>query len=300
MKNLRNIIMFSLLGAFFAWYGLSWAYESLYREPRQRLGNELTKLKGEIETGKKNIAFMQQFSQQNTPYYYRSLPIIPDQARQYSHWLLELFRYCGVETPDIDSTNPTRTAFGLNYRSNIRATCSLEQLSRLLFEFYYAPFLHRITFLSITPVEGKEDITLAMTVDALTLRPSSPQATAPSQNALPTGYIPRLKSNDLTAYQVIAERNLLQAARGGIDKADYAYLTSIIVTGEEPEIWISVRTDDSITKAKKGDSVRIGSFIATVVSIADKDVVFEKGSMRWLVTIGECLNEAFAIPPELY
>ncbi|MDR0871721.1 MAG: hypothetical protein LBN39_13115 [Planctomycetaceae bacterium] len=306
MKNLRNIIMFTALGVFFAWYGLSWAYSSLYKEPRQRLGSELTKLKAEIETGKKNTASMQHFTQQNLIFYYRSLPLIPDQARtQYSFWLLEVFKYCGIEKPDIESTNPTRTAFGLNYRVNVRASCSLDQLSRFLFEFYYAPFLHRITVLSIAPVEGKEgEVTLSATLDVLALRPMSAQAAVPSKDKLPTGYIPRLKLNDLTNYRVIADRNLMQAARGGIDKADYAYLTSIITTQSgQPEIWITVRTesaDHSVVKARKGETVRIGSFIAAVVDIAEQDVVFEKDGMRWLVSIGDCLNNAYAVPPELF
>jgi hypothetical protein len=311
MKNYRNILLFGALGFFFAWYGLSWAYESLYREPRQRLGNELTKLKTEIENGKKNALMMNQFTIQNQGFYYRSLPLIPDTARtQYSFWLLELLKYCGIEKPDVDSSNPTRTAFGLNYRVSIKAECSLVQLTQFLFEFYYAPFLQRITSLTISPLEEKntdtpdenkkDKISVVMTIDILALRPSSPQAPVPWKDKLPTGYIPRLKSNDVMQYQVVADRNLLQAVKGGADKADYAFLTSINTINEEQEIWISIRTDNTIVKVNRGETVKIGSFIAKVVAINEQDVVFEKGGLRWLVSIGDCLNQAFAIPPEFY
>jgi hypothetical protein len=176
----------------------------------------------------------------------------------------------------------------------------LDQLSRFLFEFYYAPFLHRVTAMSVVPVDGSEGrITCSLTIDVLALRPPNSQAAYPSKDQLPTGYIARLKSNNLTTYQVIADRNLLQAAKGGVDRADYTYLTAINSIDGQPEIWLTVRTEDSIIKAKQGDSVRIGSFRAEVVEIFEQDAVFESQGMRWLVTLGDCLNQAFSLPPEI-
>jgi hypothetical protein len=302
MKNIRHVIMVGLLASFFAWYGFSWAYESLYREPRQRLGGEIDKLKKEIDNGKRNADFMFQAIGQNQIYYFRSLPRIPNEANpRYSLWLLELLKYCDIEKSEVSDGNPTRTGFGLNYRFTIRGTCSFDQLSRLLFEFYYAPFLHRITAMSIIPVEGKEgQITFSLTIDVLALRPPNPQAAYPSPNQLPTGYFSRLKSKDLTTYQVIADRNLMQAAKGGVDRADYTYLTAINLIDGQPEIWLTIRTDDSIIKVKQGDSVRIGSFRAVVVQIFEQDVVFEREGTRWLVTLGDCLNQAFSLPPEVF
>jgi hypothetical protein len=302
MKNIRNVIMFCLLAFFFAWYGFSWVYETLYREPRQRLGNEIDKLKKEIGYGKKNAELMFQAVGQNQVYYFRSLPRIPNEALpRYSLWLLELLKYCAIEQGEVNNNNPARTMFGLNYRFTIRGVCSFDQLSRFLFEFYYAPFLHRITTISVIPVDGNEGrITCSLTIDVLALRPSNPQAVYPSRDQLPTGYIPRLKSNDLTTYRVIADRNLLQAAKGGIDRADYTYLTAINSIDDQPEIWLTVRTEDSIIKAKQGDLIRIGSFRAEVAEIFEQDIVFENEGMRWLVTLGDCLNQAFSLPPEVF
>jgi hypothetical protein len=302
MKNIRNVLMLGLLAFFFAWYGFSWAYQSLYREPRQRLGGEIDKLKKEIEHGKNNADLMFQAVGQNQIYYFRSLPQIPNEASsQYSLWLFELLKHCDIEKSEVNDSNPTRTMFGLNYRFTVRGVCSFDQLSRFLFEFYYAPFLHRITVMSVIPVEGSEErITCSLTIDVLALRPPNPQAAYPSKNQLPTGYIPRLKSNDLTIYRVIADRNLLQAAKGGVDRADYTYLTAINAVDDQPEIWLTVRTDDSIVKAKQGDLIRIGSFRAEIVEISEQDVVFEREGMRWLVTLGDCLNQAFALPPEVF
>jgi hypothetical protein len=301
MKSFRNIIMLTLLGLFFAWYAATWAYESLYNEPRQRLGRELTKLKQEIETGKQNFALMSQGFEQNKAYYYRSLPRVPNDAKsQYSFWLLELLKYCGIDNANVDGNNPSRIAFGADYRFNVRGTCSFEQLSRLMFEFYYAPFLHRITAMTITPVEGKAGtMTISLTIDALALQPRSPNDPYPLLNQIPTGwYVPRLMSNDLNTYGIIAERNLLQTAKGGVDKADYTFLTAINQIDGQPEIWLTIRTDNSIVKAKQGEPIHIGSFSGTVMEILEQDAVLERSGTRWLITLGDCLNQAFALPPE--
>lgn len=300
MRNTRNIIMLSLLGLFFAWYGLSWAYRSLYREPRDRLGARLTQYRQGIDQGRRNIALMQQFIGQNQLYYYRSLPRVPNDARSlYSFWFLELLKFCEIEEGDVDSDNPTRTTFGMNYRFHVRGTCTLDRLSRLLFEFYYAPFLHKIVALTIIPLEGRENyVTVTMTVDAAAIRPATPQSPYPPANRLPTGHFRRLRSTDLADYRVIADRNLLQAAKGGVDRADHAFLTAINRIDDRTEIWLSIRTDNSVVRAGPGESVRIGSFRATVAEILEQDVVFERDGMHWLVALGDCLNQAFAIPPE--
>lgn len=296
--------MLGLLAIFFAWYGLNWAYKNLYKEPRIRLGGQIAQFKQNIENGKRNTALMQQFADQNLLLYSRSMPRVPNEVRtQYTFWFLELLKFCDVQDGDVKSDNPTRTAFaGWNYRFHVRGNCSLDQLSRLLFEFYNVPYLHRITALSITPVEGKEGrITLSMTVDTLSIPPRYPNDPYPLSNQLPqlpSGRLPRLASTDLATYRVIADRNLLQAAKGGVDRADYAYITAINQIEGQTEVWITVRTDNSILKTTKGDFVRVGSFRAKLVDIIEEDLVFERDGMRWLLTLGDCLNQAFALPPE--
>jgi hypothetical protein len=154
--------------------------------------------------------------------------------------------------------------------------------------------------MTIAPVEGKEgQVAVSLIIDALALRPPSAQSPYPSQNQFPTGYVPRLRSNDLMAYRIIADRNLLQVSRGGIDRVDYTYLTAINMIDDESEIWLTVRTDDSIIKAKQGELIHIGSFRAVIIDINEHDVVFDRDGMYWLVTLGDCLNQAFALPPEV-
>ena len=187
-----------------------------------------------------------------------------------------------------------RVPTGWSYQFNVQSTGTLAQLSYFLFEFYYAPFLHRISTITLAPVEGKpEQLTFSMAINALALN------TYPYQpmNRMPTGYIQRL-TNDLAAYQVIENRNLLQTARGGIDRADYTFFTGIVEIGNQKEVWFSVRTDDSRITAKLGAPVQSGSFSGRLVEILDQDIVLDRNGERWLLTAGESINQAFALPPE--
>jgi len=320
----RNIILIVGLALFLVGYVFHWAYHSFYSEPRQRLGTEIATLTQQIETGRGNLANMTQFCQQNMGLYYRTLPQTRNDAQsQYTFWLLELLLYCGLENNHIDHPPHATEPFGLNFRFNIQTTGSLEQLTHFLFEFYYAPFLHRITSMTLAPIEGNmEQLRLSITVNALALdlRLFDAMVNAlglqvpfyPLWNQLPTGgtvsrlaFMPQSATHEnfieqqLALYQVISNRNLLQTARGGIDRADFTFLTGILERNGQMEVWFTVRTDDSRITARLGDLVQSGSFSGRLVEILDQDdIVLERGGERWLLTAGESLNQAFALPPE--
>ena len=301
MNNARNYVMLGLLAVFFVWYGTTWAYRSLYKEPRERLHGQIAQLRQEVDAKKNNIAVMQQFNERHLILYARSLPRAPNDVWSlYTFWLLELLKFCDIETPDVSGDNRTRSNVGgYNYRFHIRGVCSLDQLSRLLFEFYYVPFLHRITAMNIVPQENSEKVAISLTIDGLTIDPPSAQYPYPLTNQLPLGwYYPRLASHQLEPYHVIADRNLLQAVRGGVDKADYTFLTGVHRIDGESEAWFSIRTDGSVIKAKVGEQIAVGSMRATIREILNDDVVLDRNGSLWLLTLGECLNEAFALPGE--
>jgi hypothetical protein len=147
--------------------------------------------------------------------------------------------------------------------------------------------------------KNKDKMTFSMSVSALALRPRDPKDPYPAMNQLPVGwYVPRLASNDLATYQVIADRNLLQTAKGGVDKAEYTRLTGILLLDGQKEVWFSVLTDDSRITLKLGDQIISGSFSGKIVEILEQDIVVEREGTRWLLTTGEFLTEAFALPPE--
>ena len=296
--TLRNLVLIVFLALFLTWYVSDWAYKTLYLEPRTELSGEIEKYSQDIVLQRQRLDGARQFHSQHVGYYYRSLPRIPNDARsQYSFWLLELLQYGGFEDIRVDTSPPVRIPLGGDYRTSIQCTGSLAQLSYFMFEFYNAPFLHRLTSLTLSPMEGNaERMTFSMTVNTLTLdaRYNPYQATI---NQLPKGRISRLSAHDLTPYQVIAERNLLQTARGGVDRADYTFLTAII-HGDPTEVWFSVRSDETLIMAQLGTPVHSGSFSGRIVEIHDQDIVLDRNGSRWLLSVGEGLNEAFALPPE--
>jgi len=299
----RNLILIICLTLFLVGYVSYWAYNTLYSEPRVRLEGAIEKLSGEIAGRKELRAGRTQFIEQHRWYFPRSLPRNNNDARSlYSFWLWELLQHSGLENNHVNPHSPSRLALGAEHRFSIQCTGSLPQLSLFMFEFYYAPFLHRIASLTLTPIEGTtEQLTFSMTISVLQLAQYQPSDPYPAMNQLPpTDWrIPRLASNDLFGvYQVIAERNLLRTARGGIDRADYAVLTMIVKEDNQREAWFSVRTDDTTVKVKLGDPIHIGSFSGKIVEILDQDIVLERRGERWLLTTGESLNEAFALPPE--
>ena len=309
----RSVIMVVGLALFLTGYVAYWAYQTQYQKPRQQLGGEITKLTGEIEGGRNNLAAMTLFNTQNMGFYYRSLPQAQNDVNsQYTFWLLELLLYSGFENSHVTPpASPVRLPTGASYQFTftVRCTGSLSQLSYFLFEFYYAPFLHRITSMTLRPIEGNtEQLEFYMTINALVLDMQVFYAMVnalglnipyyPPVQQLPQGFLPRLAFNDLTAYQVISDRNLLHTARGGIDRADYTFLTGIVETGNQTEVWFSVRTDGSLIKAKLGNLVQSGSFSGRLAEILEQDIVLDRNGERWLLTAGESLNQAFALPPE--
>ena len=299
----RNFILLAGLMLFLLGYVSYWAYQTYYLAPRNELGDEIAKLSGEIQTGRQNLETMTQLCEQNKGLYYRSLPRKSNYAQSlYTYWLYELLQYSGLEGSNVRTSSPARPLMGLDYRFTIQCTGSLSQLSYFLFEFYYAPFLHRITSLTLRPIDGNpEKLSFDLTVNALALYPHKQEDLYPMTEQLPTwlGPYQRLATNDLTTYQTIASRNLLQTAKGGIDRADYTFLTGIIQNGDITEAWFSVRTDDSVIKVKPGDPIQSGSFTGTIVEILDNtDIVLDRDGSRWLLTTGESLKDAFALPPE--
>ena len=300
--TLRNLIPILVLSLFLTWYVSNWAYKTLYLEQRTALSSEIEKYSKDIVLQQQRLDAANVFYRQYVGYFYRSLPRIQNDARsQYSFWMLELLQYSGLEETRVETGPPSRIPLGGDYQTTIRCAGSLAQLSYFLFEFYNAPFLHRLTSLTLAPIEGStEKMTFSMTVNALVLVSDERYNPFPVTNQLPQGRIMRLASSDLAPYQVISERNLLQTARGGIDQADYTFLTAIIHSNQadKTEAWFSVRTDDSRITAKLGDPVHSGSFSGRIVEIYDQDVVLDRNGSRWLLSIGEGLYEAFALPPE--
>lgn len=287
--------------AFFGWYGGAWAWQTLYRQPRQVLHDKIAQLESSIALGEQNLTAMQQLATAKSGYYYRSLPLQPEAARSlYQFWLLEVLQFCQVEQPVVEVAAPQRSETGgYLYRATIRGQATLAATIQFLYEFSWAPFLHRVSMISLQPHEKGETVELLVMLDAIAIPRAMPTNPYPLLNQLPSGFVtPRLASVALDAYKPVIERSLLREVKGGIDAADYAYLTGVNNDTRTSEIWMTLRLDDSIERFRIGDTIDYGSFSGTLVSIGTRDAVLLRGGMHWLITAGERLTDAFPLPPE--
>ena len=185
----------------------------------------------------------------------------------------------------------------------------MEQLYRFLYEFYWTSFLHRITVLDIQPIENSTQLHFSLVLESLTLwyKPT-PQFAYPLTDKLPLSVNPirKLASGPFKAYSDTSNMELFRVVRRGIDNADYAILTGTpSITGDDGittpiSLW-KIETEGKTLRLKIGDSVTIGSFNGTVDDISDDLVILRQNNgFRWVVSLGDRLSDAVAVPEVLF
>jgi hypothetical protein len=97
---------------------------------------------------------------------------------------------------------------------------------------------------------------------------------------------------------VIAQRNLFGMG-GGADLADNTLLTSINLVEGQPEVWFTIRTKDEVVKLRVGQTLALGTLTLTVVEVLGSDVVVAVDGERWLLTLGDKVTDACALPSGL-
>jgi hypothetical protein len=293
VNKYRKQILFGVLIAILLYYGGDWLLETLIRGPLAALDSRKDSLGEEIAKTERDLARFRKQSKDMDLWRRQSLPSDPEKARSlYQAWLLELVKHVEMTDSNVDSSEPaSRKGMFRVISVALRGRGSLEQLTRFLYDFYSAAHLHQIRTLSITPIQGKDLLDLSITVEALIL------PTADRKERLSSRHSDRLASDHLEDYLPIVQRNLFGMG-GGARVADYAYLTAVNYVDGAPEAWFSLRTNDSLLKLRKGERLEIGSFKGVIAEISDADVILESDGERWLLSIGESLAQAAALPPE--
>ena len=80
---------------------------------------------------------------------------------------------------------------------------------------------------------------------------------------------------------------------------DFAYLTAILDVEGTHEAWFRIFTTGEVLKLHVGESFEVGQFRGRIAEIDSLDVVIDSEAERWLMTLGESLSQATALPPEL-
>ncbi|MBR5242939.1 MAG: hypothetical protein IKW13_01775 [Thermoguttaceae bacterium] len=306
-------------------------YKKAYQKPRAEIAQQKAQLGAYIETCKKNAENFDRTAANYASTYALSMPTNRQSASvEYQIWLDQMLEFCNLTEPLTKagryvSNRATQTA---TQEFSVQAQASTADLTQFLFEFYWTPFLHRITALDLKPIESSDLLDVRMTIETMTVgykerrdptaaTNETEKATAetlakfanyPKTDKLPLETTPTrvLASGPLAAYEPFAEAQFFRAVRAGIDSADHARLTGTPEVSDEKgrvnrfSRW-RVETEDRTITLKEGDRMQIGSVDAEVVKIEADIVVLRQDDDRlWVVLHGGKLSEAVAVPANLY
>jgi len=291
--NLRKNILLGVLGIIVLLYAGDWLLKNALEGPLQERKRKIERLDADIKKKEAALARARQASKQLEIWEAQSLPSDSEVARSlYRAWLLELVVYVDLANPFVDSGEPlVRKGMYRTISFSVRGRGTLDQLTTFLFYFYSANHLHQIRSLAITPLPKSDELDLSITIEAVVL------PTANRRDRLSAATSDRLASASLEDYQSISRRNLFGIG-GNPDATDYAFLTTVVYVDGQPEAWFTLRANDEVLRLREGQTLQIGQFSGTVAEIADSDVIIESEGERWLLTIGDNLAQAYALPPE--
>ncbi len=289
----RQKILVAVLAAMLLYFGGEWGWKKAVEEPLAARRDRAETLTADLDARRRETAQFRRDAKELAVWEAQSLPSNPEIARSlYQAWLLELVNRVRLANPHVDSGQPANRR-GL-YRSiafTVQGRGTLKQWTRLLYEFYLAGHLHQIRSVVVTPLADGSQFDVFLTIEALIL------PTADREDQLSTTTSDKLAFETLSDYQVIVRRNLF-APGGSSDPSDHTFLTAVNYVSGNPEAWFTLRTEDKIVKLGKGGSLEAGDFHGKVLDIQDEDVILEADGQRWLITVGESLADAYAVPPE--
>lgn len=284
-----------IVGGALGLWGLSGAYDAAVRAPLRDRQGKLDGLERKLTKNRLKLGRAEKAADKLTEWHARSLPPDTELARSlYQNWLLEIVERAGFEKPNVDSGEAVSKA-GVYRRLpfSVRGRGTLEQLVKFMYDFYCADHLHQIQRMTIVPVANSQVLELSLAVEALVLPGAEPVEALNQRRA------DRLAFDEFGDYRSIAERNVF--GEGGaalLDASDFAYLTAILNVDGQPEAWLTLRTTGELLKLHAGDSFEVGQFRGIVAEIDQQDLVIQSEDERWLVSLGENLGQAAALPPE--
>ncbi|MEE8453023.1 MAG: hypothetical protein V3R99_13945 [Thermoguttaceae bacterium] len=288
-KHLLSLA-FALLVAF---YLGDWALDALYLEPLQRAQRLTGLLNERIELREKELAAARRAGLLLSAWETQSLPSDIEVARSlYQAWLLELVDHVGLAGPSVNSSPPTIQKGGFHTLSfTVAGRGTLEQLTNFLFEFYTGGHLHQIRSIVVRPLSRTDQLELHLTVEAVSL------PTADRSDRLVVERSNRLVFYGVQDYRVIMQRDLFSVG-GSPNAVEHTRLTGVTSDDGRPVAWFSLQTTGEMRKLRTGEILQVGHFSGNVAQIDGNDVILESDGQRWLLTIGENLSEAAALPPE--
>lgn len=294
MKFNRQYVLLGLLGLVAVANMADWLVNSLLQGPLQERRSKQEQLQTDIQKRQDTLKATREAGKQLDGWKRQSLPADREVARSfYRSWLVELLEGTGFRSPFVDSGSPVnRQGLYVAFPFTARGQASLDQLTSFLFDFSESGYLHRMQTISITPRSNSTLFDISMTIEALQL----PGVNESSE--IPERQVHRLSSATVDQYAAFSRQNIFGVENELNDPFENTFVTAIIESDGQPQVWIAQRLIDQTDRLQTGEVLEIDGIEARVLSILERDVVIELGGRPVLLTIGESFAEALELPAE--
>jgi hypothetical protein len=317
------VVVLLLISAAPYLYNNSFAPLGQLRESRDRLAKEVEDKKAKISRAHADAELLAQWQKQ-------SLPWNHEVARSlYQTWLRGLVDRSGLRGAKVESTEgQARRGIYWKQRFSVTAQGTTEQLTKLLYEFYSAGYLHKIGRLTISPIKDADLLELTISIETLSLPGADAKDGLPSQKPKQLALAP------LADYRQAFVRRKMEAAEDGkeerfvesgglfanyqpkpepprqaethepepqppaFDLAKHTYVTATIEVDGRPQVWMDVRTKGDKLKLFEGDPFKIGDLDGKVlqIALARRSVLLEIGGQQREVRLGNNLEQGNTPP----
>lgn len=275
-----------------------------YRTALERNDNEQIAAATELSTAKTAELRGRNAQSRLRKWNKQALPTDPDFAKSlYQDWLRERLTKAGLNVKSLTVSTPRSSSKSYQqYSFTVSATGKLAQLTDFLYEFYQAKHLHRISNTTLTPAEDNKGLTIALTVDALSL------PNADRENQLAAGTLETFQQSLDEFKEMISGRNLFakyepakptvaqtdkpQAAQD--DAASKATFSGIHYGEDGWLMLVRMKESGKLHYFREGDEISIGEFQGTIEQL-DGDrrrAIVDTGRRRVQILFGKTLAEA--------
>lgn len=315
-KRERNlaILTVALAAVLVVWLLVSGSGGSLgtLRTRRNALQAEVDRKNTQVSRGRKARQRLARWQK-------RSLPANHETARTlYQNWLREVVDRAGLQGVSIDSSDgQTWRGVYTMFPFTIQARGTLKELTVFLHAFYSAGYLHKVSRLSITPMEGSSRLVLVISIQALSLPGAEASGELPSEPG------DRLR-HELSDYLATIVRRQMEGERfmdsGGVfaayvpyrppppdrptgppptappkppafDATRLTFVNAIIEENGRRQVWLFVRTTGDTKKCYEGDTFEIGEVQGKIAKIGEREVEVEIDGQLHVVGLGDPLRE---------
>lgn len=281
-----------------------WGYDSLIAQRLESKTKAVERARKTATSRKKELIESRAAKLELEKWKKLSLPADPNAATpQYQAFLLDLLEQSGFERPTINPGSPSlreKTYWRIPFEVHTRG--SMESLVTFLDAFYRIQLLHKLTQLSLTPIDlnQHEALELRFTVEALALVSDAGSQTARNYVA---GVAATSGAGEVGPAVNLLDRSLLMRQGPGpagrpAFQASQVYLTGTILAAKQPEALLYNRATGESLAWHLGDQVAVGDVRGEVVDITMAEIALDLDGQWYTVALGDHLGSRQPLSPE--